>query len=71
MPIRKVLVPLSGQHDPADPDSPERPALETAFLLGRRLDAHVEVCCIKADLTHLPASFKSPGTIMPYQADLI
>ena len=52
MPIRKILVPLSGQYDLADPESLERPALETAFVLGRRLDAHVEVYCIEADLTH-------------------
>jgi nucleotide-binding universal stress UspA family protein len=48
MAIRKILVPLSGQHDPDDPESLELPALETGFLLGRRFDAHVEVFCIEA-----------------------
>jgi len=49
MSIRKILVPLSGQYDPEDPVSLERPALETAFRLGRRLRAHIEVVCIEAE----------------------
>lgn len=49
MAIRKILVPLSGRYDPADPESLERPALQTAFAVGRRLDAHVEVVCIAAE----------------------
>lgn len=49
MAIRKILVPLSGRYDPADPEDLERPALQTAFAVGRRLDAHVEVVCITAD----------------------
>ena len=49
MAIRKSLGPLSGQYDPADPEELERPALETAFAVGRRLDAHVEVACIGAE----------------------
>lgn len=48
MAIRKILVPLSGQYDPEDPESLEKPALETAIALGRRLSAHVEVFCIAA-----------------------
>ncbi len=48
MPIRKILVPMSGQYDPADPESLEKPALETAFNLGRRFNAHVEVFCMEA-----------------------
>lgn len=48
MAIRKILVPLSGRYDPEDPESLEKPALETAFALGRRLNAHVEVFCIEA-----------------------
>ncbi len=51
MTIRKILLPLSGQYDPADPESLELPALETAFLVGRRFDAHVEVFCIEAERT--------------------
>ena len=47
MPIRKILVPLSGQYDPADLESIERAACETAFSIGSRLDAHVEVLCIE------------------------
>ena len=39
MPIRKTLVPLSGQYDPADLESLEKPALETAFNVGLRLSA--------------------------------
>lgn len=49
MAIRKILVPLSGQYDPEDPESLEQPALETGFVLGRRFDAHVEVFCIEAE----------------------
>lgn len=41
-------MPLSGQYDPADPESLEKPALETAFNVGRRFKAHVEVFCIEA-----------------------
>lgn len=48
MTIRKILVPLSGQYDPADPEALERPALETALILARRMNAHVEVFCIEA-----------------------
>ncbi len=48
MSIRKILVPLSGQYDPADPESLEMPALEAAFHLGLSLDAHVEVFCVEA-----------------------
>lgn len=64
MSIRKILVPLSGQNDLDDPESLERPALETAFLLGRRLDAHVEAYCIEADLTQgdSPLSPWIPGS---------
>ncbi len=51
MTIRKILVPLSGQHDPEDPESLELPALETGFLLGRRFNAHVEVFCMEAERT--------------------
>lgn len=49
MTIRKILVPLSGQYDPEDPESLELPALESGFVLGRRFDAHVEVFCIEAE----------------------
>lgn len=48
MQVRKILVPLSGQYDPADPESLELPALATAFDLGRRFGAHVEVFCVEA-----------------------
>jgi len=51
MTVRKILVPLSGQHDPEDPEALELPALETGFLLGRRFDAHVEVFCMEAERT--------------------
>jgi nucleotide-binding universal stress UspA family protein len=46
--IRKILVPLSGQYDLADPEGLEEPALETALIVARRLNAHVEVFCIEA-----------------------
>jgi nucleotide-binding universal stress UspA family protein len=48
MSIRKILVPLIGQFDPADPESLEMPALEAAFRLGRQLGAHIEVFCVEA-----------------------
>lgn len=48
MHARKILVPLSGKYDPADPESLERPALETAFDLARRFGSHVEVFCVEA-----------------------
>jgi hypothetical protein len=73
MPIRKILVPLSGQYDLADPESLERPALETAFVLGRRLDAHVEVYCIEADLTHTQFRLSPwiPGSSVDVLIDMI
>lgn len=49
MSIKKILVPMSGQYDPEDMESLERPALETAFRLAQRLRAHVEVVCIEAE----------------------
>jgi len=49
MSIKKIMVPLSGQYDPADPVSLERPALECAFRMAQRLRAHVEVVCIEAE----------------------
>lgn len=49
MAIRKILVPLSGRYDPADPEGLEKPALKTAFVVGRRLDAHVEVNSYSAE----------------------
>lgn len=49
MAIKKILVPLSGQYDPDDPESLEIPALETGFLVGREFDAHVEVFCIATE----------------------
>ena len=49
MPIEKILVPLSGQYDPDNPESLELPALETGFVLGCKFDAHVEVFCIEAE----------------------
>ncbi len=49
MPIKKILVPLAGRYDPADPESLEEPALETAFMVGRRMSAHVEAMCIEAE----------------------
>lgn len=66
-------MPLSGQYDLDDPESLERPALETAFLLGRRLDAHVEVYCIEADLTHgeSPLSPWVPGSSVDVLIDMI
>ena len=48
MPVRKILVPLSGQHEPNSPESLELPALETGLMLGRQFDDHVEVFCIEA-----------------------
>jgi len=73
MPLRKILVPLSGHDDPADPECLENPALETAFLLGRRFDAHVEVYCIEADLTQteLPQSPWIPGSSVDVLIDMM
>ncbi len=73
MPIRKILVPLSGQYDLEDPESLERPALETAFLLGRRLQAHVEVFCIEADVTDTDIRLSPwiPGSSIEVLTDMI
>jgi nucleotide-binding universal stress UspA family protein len=46
---RKILVPISGHYDPANPQALEQPALETAFVIAQGLDAHLEVFCIEAD----------------------
>ncbi|MGI9449440.1 MAG: universal stress protein [Geminicoccaceae bacterium] len=66
-------MPLSGQYDLADPESLERPALETAFILGRRLNAHVEVYCIEADLTHTQSRLSPwiPGSSVDVLIDMI
>tara|TARA_R110001592_G_scaffold240929_2_gene501267 strand:- start:96128 stop:97024 length:897 start_codon:yes stop_codon:yes gene_type:complete len=73
MSIRKILVPLSGQYDPADPESLETPALETAFNVGRRLGAHVEVFCIEADLPSAQSRLSPwiPGFSMGTLIDMI
>lgn len=47
--MRKFLVPLSGQHDPDDPAALDKSALNAAFTLARRVEAHVEVFCIGAE----------------------
>lgn len=44
--IRKILVPLRGQYAPGDPASLDAPALQSAVLLARKLDAEVEVLCV-------------------------
>ena len=49
MAIRKILVPLSGQYDPDDPEPLELSALETGLLVGGRFGAHVEVFSIAAE----------------------
>jgi len=46
MPIRKILVPLSGRFDPDDPESLDWPALVTGLEVGQQLEAHVEVLCV-------------------------
>lgn len=48
MSVKKILVPLSGQHDPEDPAALDRPALETALILAHRMNAHVEAFCVEA-----------------------
>lgn len=46
MEIRKILVPLSGQYAPEDPASLDAPALQSAVMLARKLNAQVEVLCV-------------------------
>lgn len=46
MDIRKILVPLSGRFDPADSDSLDAPAIQTALRLARHLDARIEVMSV-------------------------
>lgn len=48
MTIRRILVPLSGRHDPEDPASLDAPALQAALAVGARHEAHVEVLCVTA-----------------------
>ena len=42
----KILVPLSGRFDPADPENLDAPALQTALRLARHLDAQLEVLSV-------------------------
>lgn len=49
MAFRKILIPLSGRHDPDDPESLDLPALAAGFLAARRLDAHAEVLCVTGE----------------------
>lgn len=46
MEIRKILVPLRGRYAPEDPASLDAPALQSAVMLARKLDAEVEVLCV-------------------------
>lgn len=46
MEIRKILVPLRGQYAPEDPANLDAPALQSAVMLARKLDAKVEVLCV-------------------------
>jgi nucleotide-binding universal stress UspA family protein len=45
--VRKILVPLSGQWDEADPEDLDRVSLRAGFDVARRFDAHVEVFCME------------------------
>jgi nucleotide-binding universal stress UspA family protein len=47
--IRKILIPLSGKTDPADPESLDIPALRTGFTVARQVGAHAEVLCVTAE----------------------
>ena len=58
MGIKKILVPLSGRHDPGDPASLDAPAQQSAVKLARRLDALAEVLCVIS-----PASPEAAGWI--------
>ena len=73
MPIRRFLAPLSGQYDLANPESLERPVLETAFVLGRRPDAHLEVYRIEASLTQTEFRLSPwiPGSSLDVLIDMI
>tara|TARA_R100001377_G_scaffold67347_1_gene42661 strand:+ start:973 stop:1842 length:870 start_codon:yes stop_codon:yes gene_type:complete len=44
--ILKILVPLSGQYAPEDPVSLDAPALQSAVMLAKKLNAEVEVLCV-------------------------
>ena len=46
MTIRRILVPLSGRHAPADPQSLDAPALAAALALAQAFQAQLEVLCV-------------------------
>lgn len=46
MAIRRILVPLSGRYDAEDPENLDRPALQSALVVARAFDAHVDVLCV-------------------------
>ncbi len=73
MSIKKILVPLSGQYNPDDPEALEKPALETGFTLGQRFKAHVEVFCIAADVptTQFELADWLPGSSVNMLIDMI
>ena len=73
MAIRQILVPLSGQFDPEDPEALDGPALEAAFYLGRRFDAHIEAFCMEAESerTHRHLSAWIPGRAVSDVLDTI
>ena len=73
MTIRKILVPLSGQHDPEDPEALDGPALELGFVAGRALNVHVEVFCIEARAVrpHERIAPWLPGTAVDQLIDVI
>ena len=63
MPIRKILVPLSGRYDPQESNSLDRPALIAGLSAGQRLAAHVEVLCVTAPASRpeIPLAAWVPG----------
>ncbi|MEL6663986.1 MAG: universal stress protein [Pseudomonadota bacterium] len=71
--MKKLFVPLIGQHDPEDPTELERPALEAACSLARRLESHVEA----VSLIEPPAKarkgwpFWLPGAGMSQMCDML
>jgi len=71
--MRQILVPLSGQYDPDDPETLDAPALKTAFTLARTFDAHVEVFCMEAetDRAHRHLSIWVPGATVSEIIDSI
>lgn len=70
--LRRILVPILGKEEPESEALLETPAIETAFALGERFQAHVDVVCIEAEnADRAPAPWWIPDAGLGELLDLL